>query len=105
MSCSGGGPAWGTWPGRPGNFSHHTVRSQAYSAYRKLGVSSRSQAVSRSRDLMLIDGDGIARALICSNFPFHTDRGMRAFIGLAFSRWCEPDPRWQPGTVAGVPGG
>ena len=38
--------------------SHHTVRSQAYSAYRKLGVSSRSQAVSRSRDLMLLEGDG-----------------------------------------------
>ena len=38
--------------------SHHTVRSQAYSAYRKLGVSSRSQAVSRSRALMLLEGDG-----------------------------------------------
>ena len=38
--------------------SHHTVRSQAYSAYRKLGVTSRSQAVSRSRDLMLLEGDG-----------------------------------------------
>ena len=38
--------------------SHHTVRSQAYSAYRKLGVSSRSQAVSRSRDLLLLEGDG-----------------------------------------------
>jgi DNA-binding NarL/FixJ family response regulator len=29
--------------------SHHTVTPQAYSADRKLGVSSRSQAVSRSR--------------------------------------------------------
>ncbi len=39
------------------SLSHHTVRSQAYSAYRKLGASSRSQAVSRSRELMLLDGD------------------------------------------------
>jgi LuxR family transcriptional regulator, maltose regulon positive regulatory protein len=40
------------------SLSHHTVKSQAYSAYRKLGVSSRSQAVSRSRELMLLEGDG-----------------------------------------------
>ena len=40
------------------SLSHHTVRSHAYSAYRKLGVSSRSQAVSRSRELMLLEGDG-----------------------------------------------
>ena len=39
------------------SLSHHTVRSQAYSAYRKLGASSRSQAVSRSRELMLLEGD------------------------------------------------
>ena len=40
------------------SLSHHTVKSQAYAAYRKLGVSSRSQAVSRSRELMLLEGDG-----------------------------------------------
>ncbi len=40
------------------SLSHHTVKSQAYSAYRKLGVSSRSQAVSRSRELMLLEGEG-----------------------------------------------
>ena len=40
------------------SLSHHTVRSQAYSAYRKLGASSRSQAVSRSRELLLLEGDG-----------------------------------------------
>jgi len=33
--------------------SSHTVRTQAYSAYRKLGVSSRSEAVSRARELRL----------------------------------------------------
>jgi len=38
------------------SLSHHTVKSQAYSLYRKLGASSRSQAVSRSRELMLLEG-------------------------------------------------
>ena len=33
--------------------SSHTVRTQAYSAYRKLGVSSRSEAVARARELGL----------------------------------------------------
>jgi LuxR family maltose regulon positive regulatory protein len=33
--------------------SSHTVRTQAYSAYRKLGVSSRSEAVTRARELGL----------------------------------------------------
>jgi len=32
------------------------VRSQAMSVYRKLGASSRSQAVARSRELGLLDG-------------------------------------------------
>ena len=36
--------------------SPNTVKSQAYSLYRKLGVSSRSQAVTRSRDLALLEG-------------------------------------------------
>jgi LuxR family maltose regulon positive regulatory protein len=36
--------------------SHHTVKSQAYSLYRKLGATSRSQAVTRSRELMLLEG-------------------------------------------------
>jgi LuxR family maltose regulon positive regulatory protein len=36
--------------------SPNTVKSQAYSLYRKLGVSSRSQAVARSRDLALLEG-------------------------------------------------
>ena len=36
--------------------SPNTVKSQAYSLYRKLGASSRSQAVSRSRDLALLEG-------------------------------------------------
>ena len=39
------------------SLSHHTVKSQAYPAYRNW-VSSRSQAVSRSRELMLLEGDG-----------------------------------------------
>ena len=34
----------------------HTVKSQAMSIYRKLGVSSRSQAVTRSRELGLLEG-------------------------------------------------
>ena len=33
--------------------SSHTVRTQAYSAYRKLGVSSRSEAVARVHELGL----------------------------------------------------
>ena len=36
--------------------SRHTVKSQANSIYRKLGVSSRSQAVSRSIELGILDG-------------------------------------------------
>ena len=35
--------------------SPHTVKSQAVSLYRKLGASSRSQAVARSRELGLLD--------------------------------------------------
>jgi LuxR family maltose regulon positive regulatory protein len=35
--------------------SPHTVKSQAMSIYRKLGASSRSQAVARSRDLGLLE--------------------------------------------------
>jgi len=35
--------------------SRHTVRSQAMAVYRKLGVSSRSQAVTRSRELGLLE--------------------------------------------------
>ena len=37
------------------SLSPHTVKSQAYSIYRKLGASSRSQAVARSRELALLD--------------------------------------------------
>jgi LuxR family transcriptional regulator, maltose regulon positive regulatory protein len=36
--------------------SHNTIKSEANSIYRKLGVSSRSQAVSRSRELGLLEG-------------------------------------------------
>jgi LuxR family transcriptional regulator, maltose regulon positive regulatory protein len=36
--------------------SRHTVKSQAMSLYRKLGASSRSQAVTRSRKLGLLEG-------------------------------------------------
>jgi LuxR family maltose regulon positive regulatory protein len=36
--------------------SRHTIKSQVNSIYRKLGVSSRSQAVSRSRELGLLEG-------------------------------------------------
>jgi ATP/maltotriose-dependent transcriptional regulator MalT len=32
----------------------NTIKSEAYSIYRKLGASSRSQAVARSRDLGLL---------------------------------------------------
>ncbi len=37
--------------------SRHTVKSEAISIYRKLGVSSRAQAVARSRELGLLPGD------------------------------------------------
>jgi LuxR family maltose regulon positive regulatory protein len=36
--------------------SPNTIKSQAYSLYRKLGASSRSQAVTRSRELGLLEG-------------------------------------------------
>ena len=36
--------------------SPNTVKSQAYSLYRKLGASTRSQAVARSRELALLEG-------------------------------------------------
>jgi LuxR family transcriptional regulator, maltose regulon positive regulatory protein len=38
------------------SLSPHTVKSQAMSIYRKLGASSRHQAVTRSRDLGLLEG-------------------------------------------------
>jgi LuxR family maltose regulon positive regulatory protein len=38
--------------------SRHTIKSEANSIYRKLGVSSRSQAVARSRELGLLEGYG-----------------------------------------------
>ena len=36
--------------------SRHTIKSQARSLYRKLGASTRSQAVTRARELGLLDG-------------------------------------------------
>ena len=36
--------------------SRHTIKSQAFSIYRKLGVSSRNQAVTRARELGLLEG-------------------------------------------------
>jgi len=36
--------------------SPHTVTSQAMSIYRKVGASSRNQAVTRSRELGLLEG-------------------------------------------------
>ena len=45
------------------SLSRHTIKSQAASIYRKLGVSSRSQAVAQAHDLGLLDGDGPAPAL------------------------------------------
>jgi len=36
--------------------SRHTIKSQAVSIYRKLGATSRSQAVARARELRLLDG-------------------------------------------------
>ena len=36
--------------------SRNTIKSQANSIYRKLGASSRSQAVTRSRELGLLEG-------------------------------------------------
>jgi len=36
--------------------SPNTVKSQAFSMYRKLGVTSRSQAVARARELGLLEG-------------------------------------------------
>jgi len=36
--------------------SRYTIKSQAMSIYRKLGASSRNQAVARSRELGLLEG-------------------------------------------------
>ena len=36
--------------------SFHTIKSQQASLYRKLGASSRSQAVARARELGLLEG-------------------------------------------------
>jgi LuxR family transcriptional regulator, maltose regulon positive regulatory protein len=36
--------------------SPHTIKSQAIAIYRKLGAASRSQAVTRARELGLLDG-------------------------------------------------
>ncbi len=36
--------------------SRNTIKSQAYSLYRKLGAFSRNQAVTRSRELGLLEG-------------------------------------------------
>jgi LuxR family transcriptional regulator, maltose regulon positive regulatory protein len=36
--------------------SRHTIKSQASSVYRKLGASSRHQAVTRARELGLLEG-------------------------------------------------
>lgn len=38
------------------SLSANTVKSQAISIYRKLGVSPRNQAVTRSRELGLLEG-------------------------------------------------
>jgi LuxR family transcriptional regulator, maltose regulon positive regulatory protein len=99
MTCSGGGPASGPSPRRPGRsgpssqtsvvqppqwsaltaaelrllpllpthlsfpeiagelfLSRHTIKTEANSIYRKLGASTRSQAVARSRELGLLEG-------------------------------------------------
>ena len=37
------------------HLSRHTVKTQAISIYQKLGVSSRSEAIERLRDLGLLD--------------------------------------------------
>lgn len=42
--------------GREMFLSPNTVKSQAVSIYRKLGASSRNQAVTRSRELGLLEG-------------------------------------------------
>jgi LuxR family maltose regulon positive regulatory protein len=44
--------------------SPNTVKSQAVSIYRKLGVASRSQAVARSRELTLLQGDHATMVVI-----------------------------------------
>jgi LuxR family maltose regulon positive regulatory protein len=47
-------PDLGVLPGQRLSISQHTVKTQAISVYRKLGVSSRSQVVQRLQDLGLI---------------------------------------------------
>ena len=44
------------------SLSRHTINSQAMSIYRKLGAGSRSQAVTRSRELGLLEGDAFFMA-------------------------------------------
>jgi LuxR family transcriptional regulator, maltose regulon positive regulatory protein len=44
--------------------SRHTIKTQANAIYRKLGASSRSQAVAQSRDLGLMESEGRGRARV-----------------------------------------
>jgi LuxR family transcriptional regulator, maltose regulon positive regulatory protein len=61
--------------------SRNTIRSQVYSIYRKLGASSRNQAVTLSRELGLLDDDhrtyhptGPGRWRKCPGLPLRPDR-------------------------------
>jgi LuxR family maltose regulon positive regulatory protein len=68
--------------------SPNTVKSQAISIYRKLGASSRSQAVARSRELGLLEGRGRHRQLGNSVVlhPLVGDRRAR-MVSLVRYRW------------------
>ena len=58
--------------------SRNTIKTQAISVYRKLGVSSRSDAIARAAELGLVDGSG-------SRAPHrgHRRRAVRSFLAEA----------------------
>jgi len=61
--------------------SRFTVKAEANSIYRKLGVSSRSQAVSRSRELGLLDKLGTASILRQDDAALTSAEKLQAMIG------------------------
>jgi hypothetical protein len=61
------------------DLSRHTVKTQAMSIYRKLGVSSRSQAIQRLQEISLVGH----RATPTGYLPIHA-------IGMM-----SPSPRWR----------
>jgi DNA-binding CsgD family transcriptional regulator len=70
------------------DLSRHTVKSQAMSIYRKLGVSSRGQAVQRLQEISLIGHRANPDRL-----PAHSCHWDDVAVPLAGVEWCRPISR------------